>query len=157
MAITVDEFRTNFSEFKSTEKYPDGDITFWLGLAALMLNARRWGRLLDYGTQMFVAHHLVLEAQAKRAAAAGGIPGTQIGIVNSKSVDKVSVGYDVNAALASKDAGHWSMSTYGLRFWQLVQMVGAGPIHVGAGCLPGALSSANAWQGIWQYNFPNQS
>jgi hypothetical protein len=41
----------------------------------------------------------------------------------------VSVSYDT-AAVTLTDAGHWNATTYGIQFWQLQQMAGAGGILV---------------------------
>jgi hypothetical protein len=46
-------------------------------------------------------------------------------VVTSKSVDKVSMGYDSSATL-NPDAGFWNNSRYGSEFYQLILMFGAG-------------------------------
>lgn len=147
ITVTVDSLRTDLPEFADPTAYPDSGITFWLSWAGILLNAQRWGRSLDLGALMFVAHHLVLERQAQKAAANGAVPGTGIGVINNKSVDKVSVGYDTSAVIDPKD-GHWNMTTYGLRFIQMVKMFGAGPVQVGIGCAPPL--SGPAWPGPYQ-------
>lgn len=152
MAVTPDTFRTSLPEFTDATAYPDAGITFWLTWAGIMLNVQRWGRALDLGTLMFVAHHLVLERQAQAAAANGGVPGTNIGVINNKSVDKVTVGYDTTAAIDPKD-GHWNLSTYGTRFISMVKMFGAGPIQVGIGSAPPF--SGPAWPGPFNGGYPN--
>lgn len=157
MTVTAATFREHFPEFSDETPYPDAQISYWITVAGLLLNVQRWSTILDLGTELFVAHQMVLERQAQRAATAGGMPGTQIGIVSSKSVDKVSVSYEVNGAGLDPSAGHWNLTTYGMRFIQLSRMMGAGPIHVGVGCSLSELSSANAWPGPWQGNFPNMS
>lgn len=154
MAVTIEQFRKDYPEFADVAAYPDDGLTYWLAVAVIMINKSRWKTAYDLGVALFLAHHLVLERQALLAAQKGGVPGTQIGILNSKSVDKVSAGYDVSAAAALPDAGHWSMTTYGLRFIQLARMMGAGPVQVGVGY---GCFGAQAWQGIWCYNFPNPS
>lgn len=156
MSVVAATFREHFLEFASETKFPDATIAYWLTVAGLLLNASRWTTLLDLGTELFLAHQMVLEAQAVAAAKKGGMPGVQIGVLNSKSVDKVSAGYEVSASL-DPTAGHWNMTTYGMRFVQLSRLIGMGPIQVGVGCPPGPLSSANAWAGPWTYNFPNMN
>ncbi|MBB4017377.1 hypothetical protein GGR16_002406 [Chelatococcus caeni] len=127
--MDVATFRQTFPEFSSETTYPDAQITFWLGLGEKLLNACRWGDVLDYALALFAAHNLVLEAQAQRTAAAGGIPGQSSGATSSKTVDKVSVSYDVNAGIVA-GAGHWNLTTYGTRFIDLVMMFGAGGIQL---------------------------
>jgi hypothetical protein len=146
MAVTVASFRQNYPEFASVAKYPLSGFTYYANLAGLLLNATRWGNLIDVGTELFIAHNLAIEAQAQAAAASGSPPGISAGPISAKSVDKASVNYDTNAGL-EQDAGHWNLTTYGTRFIKLARMAGAGPVQIGAnGCVP-PLSSAGAWPG----------
>ena len=147
MAVTVDSFRGHFSEFGNDVSYPDSDITYWLELAGLLLNMSRWMRLFDTGTELFIAHNLVLEFIAKNESTNGGAPGITTGPINSKSIDKVSVGYDTNSGI-EKDAGHWNNTIYGTRFIRLAKMVGVGPIQVGEPIWASdPLSSQGGWPG----------
>lgn len=127
MTTTVQSFRNSFPAFASSAVYPAGSVQFWLTFATLMLNADRWGEALDMGLCLFVAHNLVLEAKAEAEATAGGIPGATTGAVSGKSVDKVSINYDVASGIVA-DAGHWNLSIYGTRFIKLSRMMGAGPL-----------------------------
>lgn len=122
------QVRKDFPEFADPAKYPESSVKFWLSIAALTLNADRWGSLLDLGTELFVVHHLVLAARDALGGAAG-IPGKVEGIVSSKAVDKVSVGYDAGS-VSLTDAGFYNMSVYGIRFLQLARMIGAGGIQL---------------------------
>jgi hypothetical protein len=152
MTITVADFRTNFPAYASVTRYPDGEVQFWMTLAYLLLPADRWGDILDMGVQLYVAHNLSLEALAKKQGGTGGIPGASSGMLNSKSIDKVSAGYDT-ASVAEQFAGSYNLTTYGMRLWKLIQQFGAGPIQVGAG--PGnAPPSQIAWYGpYWGAGF----
>jgi hypothetical protein len=123
--VDIATFRADFPEFADVGAYPNAQVTFYLTLAGKLLNACRWADLLDMGTELFVAHNLVLERQNQAAAATGGVPGVQTGAVSGKTVDKVSVTYDASAGLET-DAGHWNLTTYGTRFINLARMVGAG-------------------------------
>ena len=143
MTVTVASFRADFTEFSDVGIYSDSDVQFWLKYALLLLNADRWKSLLDLGTELFIAHNLVLEQQAKAAAANGGAPGISTGMVSAKSVDKVSISYDTNSAL-EKDAGQWNLTTYGTRYYRMMRMFGAGPIQVGIGNSP----AFSAWPGV---------
>lgn len=131
MTITPTTFRTNFPEFASTTTYPNAMVQFWLGVAYQMVRAEVWSTMLDVGVQLFTAHNCVLEAQAARAAATGGVPGGPVGPANNKSVDKVSVGYDT-AAGTVPGWGNWNLTTYGTRFKYFVDIFGMGGVQVGA-------------------------
>lgn len=160
---TVTNFRTDYPEFGSVSKFPDSAVTYWLGIAKLMLTTR-WDDTpaeagaptqLYYGTELFVAHNLVLEAQARKNAAKGGTPGVgNAGPVSSKSVGPVSISYDTASAI-ELDAGHWNLTVYGTRFIQLARMMGAGPLQIGQGCAP--YGSGGAWPGPWPYPLPGGS
>jgi hypothetical protein len=162
MSVTVDSFRQGFAKvFLDTDAYPPEAVQFWLGIAGLMLT-NRWGPsapsadvpptcLLDYGTVLFAAHQLILEKQAADAAKRKATPGLTTGAISADSVGKVSRSYDTSAGL-ELEAGHWNLTTYGLRFIALAKMVGAGPFTVnghGFGFGIGAQGSlvGNAWIG----------
>lgn len=135
--ITPAQLRANFPEFANQSRYPTGLIQFWLTWAYNMLNARRFGIMLDSYAQLFAAHNISLERQAMDAAlvaskAQSGTVGLTIGPTSQKSVDKVSISYDTGAWL-SPDAGHWNLTIYGIRLWEGIQMFGAGPVQIGAG------------------------
>ena len=155
MTVTPTNFRDSYPEFMDQAAYPDSAISFWIAVAAGvpgppqvpgLLNQCRWGRQFDLATQMFVAHYLVLERKAQNEAAYGGLPGQATGPASSKSVDKVSQSFDTSSA-SYDGAGHWNLTTYGTRLWQLVQMFGMGPIYVGAGYAPYPL--AMPYSGPW--------
>lgn len=143
--ITVLQFRANFPAYANVTRFPDDGVTFWLTLAYALFPADRWGDILDFGVQLYTAHNLALEAMATKQGANGGIPGAASGMLNSKSIDKVSAGYDT-ASVAEEFAGNYNLTTYGMRLWRLIQQFGAGPIQVGVGpgCAPG---SQIAWYG----------
>jgi hypothetical protein len=129
MTVTASSFRQNFTEFSEPAVYGDPAINFWLTVSATLLDPTRWGTMLDLGTQLFIAHHLVLAARDQLAARAGGVPGAVQGVLTSKSVDKVSASYDAGS-VALTDAGFWNMSSYGIRFLQYARYMGAGGIQV---------------------------
>lgn len=131
--ITPAEFLVAFPEFSNKTAFPDTQIQFWATIAAMMLNARAWGRQLQLGMMLFIAHNIALEALAQAGTANGGIPGINRGVVASEAAGSVSVSYDTANALVP-DAGHWNLTIYGTRFMWLVNMFGAGPIQIGASC-----------------------
>ncbi len=132
MTISVAQFRADYPEFSSSSKFPNGQVQFWLNFAYQFMNAARWGSSLDMGAELFAAHNLTIEARAQAEAAGGGVPGGTVGAVTSKSVDKVSVSYDVNAGI-ELNAGHWNLSVYGTRYIKLARMMGSGPLQIGIG------------------------
>jgi len=147
MAFTVAAFRQAFPAFANATTYPEPQVQFWADLAAKLQNSERWGDLFDTGVQLFVAHQLVLEYQSNKAGPLGQKPGQIEGAVNSASVDKVSYGRDASSVM-ELDAGHWNLTTYGLRYIRLLKMLGAGPVQVGVplgGDLPGWYPQA--WPG----------
>lgn len=129
MTITPDQFRIDFSEFQDDTAYPDSGISFWLGIAYKLLNPIRWQDMLDTAAELFTAHNLVLERQAQKSAANGAVPGVSTGPISSKTVGPVTQAYDTAAGI-NQDAGHWNLTTFGTRFYQLMQLFGAGPIQV---------------------------
>ena len=122
-------FRADFPEFADTTAYPNGQVNFWIAAASKLLNADRWADMLDLGAELFTAHHLTIGKRDQTAAAAGGIPGQVQGIQTSKAVDKVSASYDASA-IAYDNAGFWNATSYGMRFFQLARMVGAGGVQL---------------------------
>jgi len=129
----IDTFRSHFPEFGTppgTGAYSDPRVSFWLDVGGKLLNAGRWGDLLDHGLELFVAHHLSLEAGNFLAAAKGGAPGSTTGILTGKTVGPLSASYDAGV-ITLENAGHWNQTTYGIQFYQLMRMAGAGPVHVG--------------------------
>lgn len=157
MAVTVPSFRAAFLEFNDQTKFPNSMVQYYLTLSTKLINnPQRWAEIEDDGRMLFIAHHCVLERRALDAANRANIPGLMTGPVNSRSVDKVSVGYDTNAGIIP-GAGHWNLTEYGVRLKGLFDIIGAGPIQVGAFSCLDPLSSAQAWQGPPLYNFPNDS
>lgn len=131
MAVTPASFRADFPEFTDTTKYPDGAINLQIGLAGYFLSSCRWdANIVDRGTELYIAHYLALGARNAAIAAAGGIPGGgAMGPQASKTVDKVSVSNDTKAVTLA-DAGHWNSTIYGVQFYQLAMMVGAGAVQL---------------------------
>lgn len=129
--VILSQFRADFGEFKDSARYSDGVVQRWLTVAQQMFDPTRWGDTLILGIELYVAHQLVLSANAAEDAARGSSPGQSSGVLSSESVDKVSASYDVSAG-TYKDAGWYNLTTYGVQLWSLIQMFGAGPVHIGA-------------------------
>lgn len=148
MTATANAFRARFPEFGDAMVYTDPVVDMWLEFAGQMVNGDRWKKLTQMGVDLLCSHHLVLQRKAQLAAALGGAPGEASGIVNSKQVDKVHVGYDV-ASVSEEGGGDYNATTYGRRFKHLSNLMGMGAMLIG---LPGRgsqnpLSSQNAWPG----------
>jgi len=146
MTVNVAQFRADLQEFSSTSMYPNSGVTFWLSFAYRMINANRFGSETDIAAELFTAHFITLEARDVLVASSGGIPGTNMGVISSKSVDKVSISYDTGAGTEA-GAGHWNLTTYGTRFMWMVSMFGAGPIQLGVGYSPLGGNSSDSWTG----------
>jgi len=145
MTVTTASFRTSFPEFSDATAYPDGQVTLWIGLGTVLLNADRFASILDFATQLYVAHQLVVWKRSQSSADVGGIPGEVVGPKSAKTVDKVSANYDTSAVTFA-DAGFWNMTTYGIQLYQLIQMFGAGGVQIGAG---GGSGEANTTDMQW--------
>ena len=65
-------------------------------------------------------------------AAVGGIAGKVKGLETAKSVGDLSVSCDVTTG-SYAGAGSWNLTSYGLRFYALARMIGAGGIQL-PGC-----------------------
>lgn len=124
-------FRQTFPVFTDNQIYPTAQFNFWLEIAVTQLNECRWADLYTHGLSLFVAHYLVLYAREAEAFAQAGASATGRveGLETSKSVDKISVSMDVSA-VSFADAGHWNQTTYGIQFYQLVRIVGAGGVQL---------------------------
>lgn len=115
-------FITHFPEFATT---PAGQITFWSEQAETLLPVKVWGTSREFGVELFTAHQLTLALGNARTAAVGGAGGGQQGGVTAKTVDKVSVSYDVNS-VGELNGGHFNETNYGRQFLRLARMIGAG-------------------------------
>lgn len=163
MTVTVASFRQDFPEFANTASYPSSGITYYLALSGLLLNQRRFGppgatvtnppnNMYDMAQELFVAHHVVMEADAQRAAAAGSVPGRVTGPISSASTGPISISYS-SGEVVDLSKGHWNQTVYGTRFKDLCNMFGAGPVQLGVGgayCGPyfnGVPLNGPAWPG----------
>jgi len=126
-----------------------GSNPFW-GSSSLTANSPPATKA-DWAIEMWVAHQLVIEKQAVEAAQRGGDPGTRIGVVTSKSVDGVSVSFDVSSVV-EEGAGYYNQTVYGQRFWRLLKAATGGPIQVGVGAPPLPFMFFNGWGLTGSYN-----
>lgn len=159
-APTAEQFLADFPRFDTSAAeapavlFTEDAIAYWLQFAKQSLNADRLGSWYYTAVELFMAHNLALEAWAEQ----GGdqtIPGITKGAIAATASGDVSVAYN-NAAVLELDAGHWNFTTYGLRFIRMIRLVSAGPLQVTGGGCAGPFSGP-AWQGVWNFNFPNPS
>ncbi|CDH01972.1 DUF4054 domain-containing protein [Xenorhabdus bovienii] len=122
---TVKHFRTDFPEFSDNTRYPDAAIQFYLGQADTVLDQDRHGDQFIYLAELFTAHYVELKGKAIAGASVSGVNTAGGGVVASKSVDKVSVGYDTSGII-NPEAGFWNNTAYGREFYWWWSMFGAG-------------------------------
>jgi len=123
---TNDQFRTDFPEFADKTRYPDPSLNFYLGMADTLLDQNVHGDQFVYLAELFTAHYMELRGKTLAVSAmGGGVSSSGGGVMTSKSVDKVSAGYDVSGII-NPDAGFWNNTGYGREFFWWWSMFGAG-------------------------------
>lgn len=149
--ITASQFRADFPEFGNVTKYPDAKITLWASVAPYLLDPTRWGNLYELGQELFIAHNVALDGMSQQDASRTGLVGFAKGPVTQEGGDKVSVSYAAAQAMLP-NAGHWNMTTYGQRYWMLLNMAGMGPVQVSPSPFGGGAQS-----GPYGWNWGNPS
>jgi len=144
---TVSEFRTAFPEFADGVKYPDTLVQLWLDVSVRLVNADRWAELTNLGIMLATAHSVVIGARSAAAAAKGLPPGGVAGIQSSKSADGLSASYDVSS-VTEQGAGQWNSTVYGTRYFQMLKLMGAGPLQSGVPSANEIGASGGAWPGV---------
>jgi Protein of unknown function (DUF4054) len=126
---TPAQFRLDFPAFRSPRDYPDETIEFWVAVVTnqMTLDPNRWAENLLLGQELFVAHMLTLERNNQLVTARGRAAMATGGAV-SRSVGGVNVAYDLSGAY-SDGAGFWNLSSYGQRFWYMLNQAGMGPVQ----------------------------
>jgi Protein of unknown function (DUF4054) len=168
--ITPQSFRVDYPEFASTVTYSNAQVIYWINFATLLINPCLFGgpgdspplnppdNLYDVLIELFTAHNIVLEAQAQKTAANGGIPGLTTGPISSKRVGPAAQTYDV-ALGVNPDDGQYNLTIYGTRFINLYKLGGA-PGIVANGCgnflfppSPFSAFGAGPWPGppLWGF------
>ncbi|ELI8280219.1 DUF4054 domain-containing protein [Yersinia enterocolitica] len=122
---TSDQFRESFPEFTDTTRYPNTSINFYLSMADDLLDQDRFGDKFVYLAELMTAHYVELRGKRTASAVLGGVNTSGGGVATSKSVDKVSVSYDVSGII-NPDAGFWNNTDYGREFFWWWSMFGAG-------------------------------
>jgi hypothetical protein len=133
--VSDPKFLAAFPEFNDAGRYPAPQRQMWLTIATNNLDPYRWGDYYELGVYLFIAHHLAVFAnQRGKSGMAGRIPFP----MGSKSVGSVSASYDTSilSQMADKGGGLWGLTTYGMEWYRLSQMVGMGGVQIGYGPLP---------------------
>lgn len=121
-------FRLHFPEFADVTVYPDPQVQFHIDTSTVMCNPAIWCQMQQLGVELMTAHFLAMSqymGQGGAGGAGGMVPGMQTGMKSSKSVSKVSVGYD-NSLTGMEGWGPWNYTIYGQRWAWYAQLVGTG-------------------------------
>ena len=127
--VDIRFFRQQFPEFRDSSIWPDESLEIWLQVANASLDTARWRNYYRMGVALFVAHMLALGKMSELQAQRGGVPGMNMGLVSSKSVNGVSISYN-NSLAVMEGGGHWNLTSYGLRFLYFARMAGSGPVQI---------------------------
>jgi hypothetical protein len=141
-------FREHFPEFDHAT-YPNHLVQTYLDLGGIMCSPDVWLRMRQRGIELVAAHMLALHQYAMLSAYSGGtgvpgVPGLARGLIASKSVSKVSVGYDVRVGYM-ESAGPWNYTVYGQEYYWWLRLVGTGgyeTLSAGSGSMVGVV---NTW------------
>ena len=120
-------FRLVYPEFNDATAFPDALVDYWMGQGRIQLARDRWGDLLDQGIGLYTAHKIAASPANAKGATKG--QAGAVGVVSSKSIDKLSVSVDTGTSTL-KDAGDWNRTTYGVQFKQLSRIVGIGGMQL---------------------------
>lgn len=131
MAWNIEQFRADFPEFahSSPEIFTDDLINFWAGLGDKLLNLERWGDIIDYGLELFVAHNVIMAYNNEVAVGSGDYSGQGVKPINSNSVGDVSVSYDLGHIM-EENGGEWNSTIYGRKFLRLARLMGIGGVQL---------------------------
>lgn len=133
----IGKFRAMFPEFGDVTKYPDAQLTMMWDMACEFVSeqacpcAMLEGKQREYVLYLLVAHMLSIFAQQQANAAAGKLPGSAPGgIETSASIGDISVG---RMAPPARDGWEfWLAQTpYGQQIWALLGIIAVGGFTVG--------------------------
>lgn len=129
---TISDFYEFYPQFEG--QVPETVIQSFINLASANLNIERWHNSWRFGMALFIAHFLTLyvktcgtEDEPNTNLASGNVRGIQ----TSKSVDGVSVSYDVSAVLTELDGwGSYKLTEYGIQLLTMARLLGKGNMYV---------------------------
>ncbi len=129
---TVDDFYAFYPQFK--DQVPENVIEAFVNLASANINIKRWHKSWKFGMALFIAHFLTLYIKTSGTV---DDPQTNLasglvrGIQTSKSVDGVSVSYDVSSVLTEMDGwGSYKLTEYGIQLLTMARLLGKGNMYV---------------------------
>jgi len=117
--MNYSDFILMFPEFSNIDKYPEATVTAWLNNSAGFVNSERFGGNYNLGIGLLTAHYLFLGTKN------GQVPK----ILDAKTVDGV-VGHYNTTSVTFEGAAFYNSSAYGIQFWNLLQLFGAGPMQI---------------------------
>jgi hypothetical protein len=153
--VSVLRFREDFPEFGDDKVYTNQSVQFFLDIAGVAVRPNYWGQFTVYGMELYAAHMLALRQysiqrvmDANRGAGGSGqvaVPGMPMGLMQSKSVSKVSVSYDYSSS-QMEGWGPWNLTQYGQWYAFYAQMVGTGGIEMlSLGYVSGLVGQVQSW------------
>jgi hypothetical protein len=126
--VTIAQFRTDHPEFADTTLYPDVVVQGLLDVGSVLVRPERWRSLTPFGVELFACHMLAMQRWAMQGGQ-GAVPGIAKGLMSSKSVSKVSVGYDFSKT-AMDGWGPFNLTLYGQQFAFYAELFGTGGYEV---------------------------
>lgn len=120
---------------QNTWYIPYAVFNFFLGMANACIKEKRYNSQWKYFMALFIAHHLILYMRANSGdpSAENALKGSNptLGIAQSKSVDGLSISYEIlNAASDLEGYGTWNLTTYGQQLVTLTKPYGHGGLWV---------------------------
>lgn len=111
------DFQTFITAFPEFSSVGEDRVLYFVERAMDAVPTGRFGKETDFGRGLFIAHHLAVLGTGIDGGASGAAPK---GVVSSKTVGSVSVGYDTGTS-AESEAGYWNATGYGRLYWQLLK------------------------------------
>lgn len=113
---TAQSFLLLYPEFNKP-KYTNALLSVWLDVAISQVNVTRWASQYAFGVLTLTAHYLTIY----------GDTDSQVGLLTSNNVDGVNYSLDINR-VTNEDGASFNSSKYGVQYFQLAKMKGAGPL-----------------------------
>lgn len=121
--MTPSTFKALFPEFSDDM---NSTVQAFIDLSAPYFDPERWGDFLSEGMACFVAHRMAVATQSARDTTHNGA--TSLPMIRRKVGD---VEAQASEAILIKSIDNQYLATsYGRRYWDLVQMIGAGAMTV---------------------------
>lgn len=129
---TLADFYDFYPQFEG--QVPETVIQSFINLANANINKERWHDSWSFGMALFIAHFLTLYVKTCGTTdnpltnlASGNVRGIQ----TSKSVDGVSISYDVSSVLTELDGwGSYKLTEYGIQLLTMARLLGKGNMYV---------------------------